>query len=154
ANLFLVNGLGLDDTFTERLKNSAGNLKLRYVEVGEAIPHDQLRKLSEAERQHDHGADGHGHAHSHGTHDPHVWLGIPEAIHMVQRIRNELKKADPARAAQYDSNAKTYIDKLEKLQEDGKALLKEIKPEDRKLITMHDSLYYFARTFGVDIVDS
>ncbi len=143
ADLFLINGLGLDDAFTSRLKNSSGNIKLRFIPLGEAIPTKQLRKLTE-EDKHDH----HGHSHAHGTHDPHVWLGIPEAVVMVERLRDELKKADPARSADYDSRARAYVARLKQLQAEGQELLSKIDPEKRQLITMHDSLYYLARSFG------
>lgn len=150
ADLFLVNGLGLDDQFTGRLRNSSGNLNLHYVELGKAVPPESRRKLTEAERQHDH----HGHSHAHGTHDPHVWLGIPEAILMVERLRDELKRVDPAHAADYDRRAVDYVARLRTLHETGKKDLVSLKPEQRRLVTMHDSLYYFARAFDLKIVGS
>ncbi len=146
ADVFLTHGLTLDDTFTTRLKNSSGNVKLHFIELGEAVPMAQRRKLSEAEQQ------GHaGHAHAHGSHDPHVWLGIPEAILMVERLRDELKTVDPGRAADYDRRAKEYVEKLKKLHAEGKEMLAGVKPEDQQLITMHDSAHYFARAFGLTI---
>lgn len=150
ADLFLVNGLGLDDQFTGRLRNSSGNLNLHYVELGKAVPPEQRRKLTEADRQ----PDPHGHSHAHGTHDPHVWLGIPEAIFMVERLRDELKRADPAHAADYDRRAAAYVARLHTLHKKGKEDLAALKPESRRLVTMHDSLYYFARTFDLTIVGS
>lgn len=150
ADLFLVNGLGLDDNFASRLKNSSGNVKLRYVELGAAIPTSQLRKLSAAERMVEH----EGHTHAHSEYDPHVWLGVPEAIVMVERLRDELKKLDAGRAADYERRADVYIEKLKTLREEGKASLAHLKPEDRRLVTMHDSLSYFARSFGITIVDT
>ncbi len=150
ADLFLVNGLGLDDVFANRLKNSSGNVNLRYVELGAAIPTSQLRKLSAAERMVEH----EGHTHAHSEYDPHVWLGIPEVIVMVEKLRDELKKLDPDRAADYERRAKAYVEKLQKLQKDGEALVKGLNPEDRRLVTMHDSLAYFARAFGLTIADT
>jgi ABC-type Zn uptake system ZnuABC Zn-binding protein ZnuA len=104
--------------------------------------------------EHDHQHDGHAHAHAHvhGENDPHVWLGIPEAIQMVGTIRDELKAVNPSQSATYDQNAEKYVQKLKELQAEGKALLGAKK--NRKLITFHESLAYFARTFDLKISGS
>jgi zinc transport system substrate-binding protein len=140
ADVFFINGLGLDETFSNQLKYSAGNAQLRFVELGEAL--ENLHKPEQNDPAHA--------GHSHGDHDPHVWLGIPEAIKMVQVIRDTLKEVAPAKAAQYDQNAATYIQKLEQIHTDGKAALANKK--NRKIVTFHESLFYFARSFGLEIV--
>jgi ABC-type Zn uptake system ZnuABC Zn-binding protein ZnuA len=140
ADIFFINGLDLDEKISERLKEGAGNPKLKIVECAEAIPESRLR--------HDGDADSHGH----GRLDPHVWLGIPEAIIMVEKIRDELKDIDAPHAAGYESRANEYIERLKNLQNEGVAALKNKK--DRKLVTFHDSLFYFARTFNLELVDS
>ena len=99
---------------------NSGNPRLRYLELADVLPRNLRLKNEEAEEEHDH---GHGHHHHHGEFDPHVWLGIPQAIGMVERIRDELKSVDSRKAAQYDSNAAAYIERLKKLHEDGKAMV-------------------------------
>jgi ABC-type Zn uptake system ZnuABC Zn-binding protein ZnuA len=146
ADLFLVNGLSLDETFAKALLKSSGNTKARYAEVGAAVA-DPAKM---APHEHHHGPGQHHH--HHGEFDPHVWLGIPEAVQMVRRIRDELTAVDPANAARYEQNAAAYVARLEKLREDGKAAFKDKK--NRRLITFHESLAYFARSFGLEIVDS
>jgi ABC-type Zn uptake system ZnuABC Zn-binding protein ZnuA len=146
ADLFLTNGLNLDDDFTGKLKNSCGNLKLKTVELGEqAIPEEQLRKFDDTAKKDDHG-------HQHGAFDPHVWLGLPEAILMVERIRDELKEVDPKRANQYDQRAKDYIARLEELKAKGQKAFEGKK--NRNLIASHDSLYYFARPFNLVVLEN
>jgi zinc transport system substrate-binding protein len=147
ADLFLVNGLSLDETFSQALLKSSGNTQARYVEVGAAVAN--LAKMPPHEHHH-HGPGQHHH--HHGEFDPHVWLGIPEAVQMVRRIRDELKAIDPGNAARYEQNAAAYVARLEKLHEDGKAAFQGKK--NRRLITFHESLAYFARSFGLEIVDS
>jgi ABC-type Zn uptake system ZnuABC Zn-binding protein ZnuA len=151
ANLFLINGLMIDD----KLANLARGTK--PVEVAEALPQKSLLSLGKAdhgkEKQKDHKhEEGKDHDHEHGEWDPHVWLGIDQAILMVGIIRDELKKADPAHAADYEKRASDYTEKLKKLQEDGKKLLADKK--NRKLIAMHDSLGYFCKSFDLQLVDS
>jgi ABC-type Zn uptake system ZnuABC Zn-binding protein ZnuA len=147
ADIFFINGLELDEQIAEKLKDGAGNGGLKIVETAEAIPEKQLRQSGAGHEEGDH----HGHDHHHGKFDPHVWLGIPEVIIMVEKIRDELKELDPSHADGYASRAAAYIEKLKQLQAEGQALLKDKK--DRKIVTFHESLGYFARTFGLEVVD-
>lgn len=142
ADLFFINGIDLDNEQAKALHRGSGNRLLKVIDLGGKIPDT---KLLEGKCTHDH---GHAHAHDHG-HDPHIWLGLDHAVLMVEGIRDELKAADPKNAANYDRRAAEYIAKLQKLRDDGRAMLKD--KADRKLITFHDSLTYFANTFGLDI---
>jgi zinc transport system substrate-binding protein len=140
--LFFV-GLGLDDKIASKVKASASNPRLSLVALGNSI--DQ-KSLLEGECHHQHKP---GEVHDHGT-DPHVWLSPKHARTMVAAIRDELKRIDPAHAGGYDSRAAAFIAKLEQLEKDGLAMLKDKK--DRKILTHHDSLQYFSKDFGLEIV--
>jgi ABC-type Zn uptake system ZnuABC Zn-binding protein ZnuA len=142
ADLFFINGLGLDEDQAENLKKGSGNSKLKIVELGEKIADD---KLLVGVCHHNHN----GGDHDHGK-DPHVWLSPDYAITLVESIRDELKAFDAPHATNYDRRAKDYIAKLQKLKEDGLAMLKDKK--DRNMVTFHDSLPYFAKTFELNIV--
>jgi zinc transport system substrate-binding protein len=158
ANLFLINGLGLDE-FMTKIANASGNKGIKIVEVAEAFPEKKRLRMGDAD--HDH-AKGHEkekdkaktkeHDHDYGEWDPHAWLGIEQAILMVEAIRDSLKEADPNHAANYDRRAAEYVEKLKSLQEEGKKLLADKK--NRKLIAMHDSLGYFCKSFDLTMVDS
>ncbi|MCS6849956.1 MAG: metal ABC transporter substrate-binding protein [Gemmataceae bacterium] len=149
ATVFFINGLGLDDLFAGRIRNNAGNPTLKLVALGEAIPPTQRIPLVGG-HTHDH---GHAHHHHHhGEHDPHVWLGIPEAIVMVERIGEELAQIDPKHADNYRRRAADYAERLRRLHAEGKRLLANKK--ERQLVSFHDSLRYFARSFDLTILDS
>jgi ABC-type Zn uptake system ZnuABC Zn-binding protein ZnuA len=151
ADLLFVNGLDLDDGFGKILVSNAGNPRLRLIDIGGALPRETLFKM---EHKHDHAhghGHAHGHAHTHGEFDPHIWLGIPEAIAMVKQVRDQLKKADPAHAADFDKNAEDYIQKLTELHKYGRKLFESKK--ERKIVTYHDSLRYFARGVGLEVFD-
>lgn len=152
ADLFFAIGLSLDDKFADPIQKESHNPHLQYVKLGEDA---RMRKLLlRFAEEHEHGKEDeheHEHEHEHGTYDPHVWLGIPQAIVLVEIIRDELKKADPANEAEYDNNAEKYIKKLNDLLSYGKEKLKDKK--NRKVIAFHESLAYFAKSFDVDIVD-
>lgn len=146
ANLLIINGLDLDEEFTKTLAANANNPDLKIVEVAETDAlKDRLLKMKK-------GDDGHGHAHKHGEYDPHVWLGLPEAVEMVKGIRDAMVAADPdpVHKANYQKNAAEYIAKLNQLLEEGRKELNGKK--EKKVVTFHDSLAYFARAFDLQVV--
>jgi ABC-type Zn uptake system ZnuABC Zn-binding protein ZnuA len=138
ADLFLVNGLGLEtDKMVNGLKNNSGNTRLEIIPVGEAVPEAKRLHLGE---------------HSKDTPlDPHVWLGIPEAKQIVEKIRDELQRFDPKRKEQYAANAKAYLAKLDALHAYGNDKLGKA---GLKVIAMHDSMGYFARDFHIKVVST
>jgi zinc transport system substrate-binding protein len=148
ADLFLTIGLGLDDSVATKLSETCGNPKLKVVELGEKLPKELLREgTCTCGHEHEKTDD-----HDHG-YDPHVWMGIPEAIIMVDMIRGELSSLDSVHADGYKKRAEALTSRLNALQAEGKALL-ETKKEKARLLTYHDSLHYFARSFGIEIVDA
>jgi ABC-type Zn uptake system ZnuABC Zn-binding protein ZnuA len=146
-------GLKLDDTrLTEPLIVMSRRKDLTYVKLGEKLPEKMLREL-EGDHDHDHDKDKDkgGHHHDHGKTDPHVWLGIPEVIKMVEAIRDELVKVDEAHAGEYKENAEKYILSLKRLEADGKQMLADKK--NKRIVSFHDALGYFARTFSIEVAD-
>lgn len=103
---------------------------------------------------HDHGHDHRHHGHVHGEFDPHIWMSPRNAIVMVENIRDALVAADPANADFYTANAAAYIEKLEQLDAEIRALVAEIPEERRKLVTMHEVFGYFARDYGFELLGS
>ncbi|MCZ2341849.1 MAG: metal ABC transporter substrate-binding protein [Bacteroidales bacterium] len=152
ADLFFVNGLGLDDGLAKKMIDGSGASRIQLVNLGAGL---DPQVLHEGSCSHDHGHDhAHGHAHDHEHEhaiDPHVWLGLDHAVAFVEKIREELQSVDPSHAADYDRRAAEYVEKLRKLKADGLAMLKEKK--DRNIVTFHESLTYFAETFDLNIVD-
>ncbi len=140
ADIFIVNGLGLEE-FLEGMIHSSGNRRMKVVRAGEHIPKSQLLE-----------AEGIPHYHgnqlvTHKGTDPHVWLGLEEAKHMVKAIQEALVEVDPTHAAGYKLRAATVLQKLE-------ALKKHAAPPQQMggLVTFHDSFRYFGRSFNVPIV--
>jgi ABC-type Zn uptake system ZnuABC Zn-binding protein ZnuA len=154
ADLFFINGLGIDDKddMAKRLVDNSGNKNLRLVDLGKCPGlKDKLLPAAKDDDDDPKEKGGHHH-HDHGDTDPHMWLGIPQAIAMVQCIRDELVKADPEHQEGYKKRAAEFIVKLEKLGADGNKALADKK--DRNIVAFHDSLQYFARTFNLKIVAS
>lgn len=153
ADLVFLNGLGLDDKIASAVA-AGGRGRAKMVKLGDGLKEAWLRHGDDED---DHAPKGGkkstrpGHeGHDHGDHDPHVWLSPPLAEEFVKAIQIELRRKHPEFAADYDRNAKAYIEKLQQLHKDGKALLKG--KTERKLATMHESLGYFADEFDLKIV--
>ena len=146
ANLIVSNGLELD-VFVDKL--IAGK-KIALVRAEDVIPKDKLFDAEEDEHdKKDAKQEGH---HHHGSHDPHVWLGPPRAIEIADGIAKKLAEIDSAHADGYKKRAVALKADLEKLQEEGKAKLGKGKTK-LKVVSMHDSMRYFADAFDIEIVD-
>jgi ABC-type Zn uptake system ZnuABC Zn-binding protein ZnuA len=139
ADVFFAVGLTLEQ-FSDRMQAQSGNAHLLYVKLGEELPPDLKRELPEPIQHGDH---------AHIGFDPHVWLGIDQSRRLVEEIAKTLSRADPANAETYRANAVAYGKRLEELQAEGKKLL---ATKNRRLITHHDSLHYFASSFGLEVV--
>lgn len=142
ADLFFINGLGLDDKLAAKLTKAAANKNLKLIDLGSRVDKKFLVD-GVCNHDHDHGA----HDHDDLT-DPHVWVGLNHAVTFVDAIRDELKHVDSANAANYDRRAAEYTTKLKKLQADGTAQLKDKK--ERQFVAYHGSLTYFAKSLGLE----
>jgi ABC-type Zn uptake system ZnuABC Zn-binding protein ZnuA len=79
--------------------------------------------------------------------DPH------NVIYWVLMIRDALSAADPDHAASYAANAEAYAQELVALESDFiMPALEAVPAENRVLVTSHESLGYFATTFGFEII--
>lgn len=131
VQLILRHGIGLDGWLDGTLK--AGT-KARVVTVTDGI---SLLKGEESDKEID---------------DPHVWHDPEDDKIMVANIAAALDAADPANKAQYDAAAAAYEQKLDDTKRQVQAILNEIPPDGRKLVTNHDAFGYFAKAFGLQIV--
>ena len=84
--------------------------------------------------------------------DPHAWQDVANVILYAQNVRDALAAIDPANKDLYESNAKNYIQQLQVLDGWVKAQVAAIPVDQRKLVTNHDALGYFARRYGFKII--
>ncbi len=89
--------------------------------------------------------------HVHGESDPHVWHDVSAAAAMVQVIRDELVRVDPAGAAEYRSNADAYLAELAEVDAYVRERIAAIPPQNRHLVTTHHGYAYLGRAYGVSI---
>ncbi|MFO0877302.1 MAG: metal ABC transporter substrate-binding protein [Gemmataceae bacterium] len=148
ADLFLAIGLRLDDSFADAMRSQARRADLTYFKLGGMLPTSSLMQLK---HEHKHSAEDEGQPHHHGKWDPHVWLGLDEMSKMAGSVCDAFIKLDPDHADEYRTNTTAYIARLRALHEEGKKLLADKKV--RRLISFHEALGYFARSFDLTIED-
>ncbi|QQZ59241.1 zinc ABC transporter substrate-binding protein [Paenibacillus sonchi] len=174
ADVLVYNGAGMEG-WAQQVIDSAKGTQLVAVEASkgldimEGVEEEEEHHADEAghdheagehaeEAEHNHEADGtaeedhdhghsHNHDHDHGGLDPHVWLAPSLAIKEVRTIEAALAAASPENAAAFQTNSDAYIAKLEQLDQDFKAGLKDTKRKD--FITQHAAFGYLAKEYGL-----
>ncbi len=91
--------------------------------------------------------------HDHGDADPHVWWDPTRIAAAVPLIADALVEAgfDQERV---DVCAARYIDELTTLDGEVEAMVASLTPEQRILVTNHDSLGYFADRYDFEVLGS
>jgi len=131
ADLVIANGLGLEEGLDDVLRSAEadGANVLRIGEQVDPVPF---------------GAD------ATSAKDPHVWLDplrMAEAAHVIAA---ELAAVDDG--VDWARGADAYADALADADSRIRQIVSVIAPADRKLVTNHDSLRYFALRYGFDVV--
>jgi len=139
ADLVVLNGLHLEIPI-EKLIRSSGKPGVTVVKLGEYT-------VSQAEWVFDASFPK-----AQGLPNPHLWLNVDYAMHYVTLIRDHVSTLDPDNAAVYQQNAASYLTQLAHLDHCIMAAMHTLEPQQRKLLTYHDSWPYFARRYGLTIV--
>lgn len=139
AKIYLASGMALE-IYLEKLRSTLGESAM-LVEVGKTLPARQSHELCD-HAKHEHGHDHKGHI------DPHWWHRVQNMQRASALVADCFAKVDPAHAADYHSNATRYQADLAKLHSWIKRELIAIAPEQRKLVTAHDSFGYFCDEYG------
>jgi len=147
ATVIFENGLGFE-TWLDDLYAAAGSDAARVV-VTEAIT---PLTMAEEHADGDEPAATPAGGHAEGEIDPHAWQDVANAILMVEAVRDGLTAADPDGADAYAANAEAYVAELRALDAELVAQVETLPPADRKLVTSHDALGYFAARYGFEIV--
>ncbi|MGI2336457.1 MAG: metal ABC transporter substrate-binding protein [Dehalogenimonas sp.] len=139
ATLIIWNGLHLEVSIESAVTSASG----RGVSLFTATDHIQVRFVGEAELT--------GDEHATGAADPHFWLDPLSMKSVITALAAEVKAVlgiDTAAAA------RNLESRLDDLHAEMESLISGIPSADRKLVTGHDSMGYFARRYGFDIIGS
>lgn len=128
ADLIFINGAGLE----ARLEPFLQGARAPVIAVSAGL---SLRRLAEE-----------------GEPDPHVWFDPRNVLAWVGNIEAALSTADPANAPGYASNARAYEGALRELDAWILGQVAQVPQENRKLVTDHLFLGYFADRYGFEYV--
>jgi len=86
--------------------------------------------------------------------DPHFWTDPTNVMVWVENIEDVLSRADPPNHKVYERNAGVYRAKLRDLDDRIRQLVTRIPAKDRKLVTDHHMIRYFADEYGFKVMGS
>ncbi|HXF57157.1 MAG TPA: metal ABC transporter substrate-binding protein [Actinomycetota bacterium] len=87
-----------------------------------------------------------------GDPNPHLWTNPIYAKRYAEIVRDELSRLDPEHAAEYRANYERLAARLDELDRLAREVTATVPPENRKLLTYHDSFPYFAREYGWTVI--
>jgi ABC-type Zn uptake system ZnuABC Zn-binding protein ZnuA len=87
-----------------------------------------------------------------GDPNPHLWTNPPYAKRYAEIVKEKLSELDPDSADLYQQNYEAFARRIDELDAAVREATKTVPPEDRKLLTYHDSFPYFAREYGWDVI--
>jgi ABC-type Zn uptake system ZnuABC Zn-binding protein ZnuA len=127
ADLFVANGLGMEDFLGEPVRRA--NPKIRIVETARGV----LPLRGE-----------------HGGINPHTWVSPRNAILQVREIERALSAARPGLAPVFRRNADAYVSRLSALAAEFEAAAKTFRRTE--IVTFHNVFDYLARDVGLTVV--
>ncbi|MGH2636503.1 MAG: metal ABC transporter substrate-binding protein [Actinomycetota bacterium] len=139
ADVVFINGLHLEEP-TRELADANVRDDVAVVELGDMTitPEEYIFDFSFPEEQ--------------GDPNPHLWTNPPYARRYAEIVAETLAELDPANADVYAENAEAFGARLEELDRLVRDVTATVPPENRKLLTYHDSFPYFAREYGWTVI--
>jgi zinc/manganese transport system substrate-binding protein len=87
-----------------------------------------------------------------GQDNPHIWMSPEVLARSLPKLSAALAEADPERADAYRKRAHAYGGELVRLDRQVRRALRAIPPDRRKLVSSHDSLGHFVKSYGFEFV--
>ena len=143
SKLILLSGKHLEH-YLDKIQQATGG-RAESLAVGDALPTLKM-KADPDESQGKEAADPNG-----MIDDPHWWNSVANVERATVIVRDMLIKLDQADRTDYEENAKTYLAKLDALNNWAKRKVAELSRDKRKLVTSHDAFQYLARDYGFKI---
>src|ERR687889_551121 len=141
ADLVIIDGLGLETNIGNVAEEAHGkNPRLEILKLGDNTlsPDQWVFDFSFPKEN--------------GDPNPHLWLNVVHAMKFANLTREKLTEMDPQNARYYSDNTDRYISLLKKLDEGILQAVLKIPPQNRKLLTFHDSWSYFAARYGMTVI--
>ena len=130
ADLIVENGLGLE-LWARKFTASAGNIPTLTLSDG-------MEPLLIEE-------DAYA-----GKPNPHAWMSPQRTIAYVDRLEQAFRELDPAGADEFATNASSYKQKLNQLDQELRAALATLPKKRRVLVSCEGAFTYLASDYGLD----
>lgn len=140
ADLVVENGLALE----EGLEGALAQAKEAGVETFTASDHIEIRTVGEGEAAEPDDPDQQP-----GAQDPHLWMDPENMKAVVTALAPVLASTVGLDLAGRAADLAARLDELDAKNEE---ILAAVPAEHRKLVTGHESMGYFARRYGFDLV--
>jgi len=138
AQLFITNGLGIDN----RLLELAADSKAQKLVIGDIIAKDQVLKTEEIPLGNTRNSDEDA-----SLGNPHIWLDPLIQMKAAEAIHDSLVSVDPADKPAFDANLQKYQDDLKALDKEFSDAVKTFKSRD--FIGFHSAYDYLAHRYGL-----
>ena len=166
ADVFVINGGGMEDFLVEVAEAYPD---LQIVDAGAAFwgngeasasahddgeeeafasVHDDGEEEAFASMHGDGEEEAFASAHDHGE-NAHVWMSIPHYMEQVSAIAKGLSQADPAHRGEYEANATSYREKIQKLWQEAAPLRDRAQGE--QAILFHEAFAFLAEDYGMEV---
>lgn len=133
ADLFVMNGLGLDDWLEGTIKSASSRAPI--VRLGVDLAGVTLLP-----------------GESPGTQNPHLWMAVAYGTLYAERISEALRSVDPSHASQITATSAAYTKRLTDLDAWVRQQVEAIPAGNRKIVTFHAAMPYYARAYGLTVV--
>ncbi|MEZ5279186.1 MAG: metal ABC transporter substrate-binding protein [Acidimicrobiales bacterium] len=147
AVLVVANGLALEEGLDDTLDAVEGD-GTPVFRVAEHV--DAIEYAGGHDDEHDDHAEDDPHGHE--GDDPHVWFDPIRVAGVLPELGDELAARAGLDAGEVADCVDRYASALAEVDAEISALVQSIPAENRKLVTSHDSLGYFADRYGFDLV--
>ncbi|MEX1264719.1 MAG: metal ABC transporter substrate-binding protein [Actinomycetota bacterium] len=139
ADIVFMNGLHLEEPTRELAEANIAD-EVPVVQLGELTigPDEYIFDFSFPEAE--------------GDPNPHLWTNPPYVKRYAEIVGSELSSLDPINAAMYRRNVEAFAARIDELDALVREVTETVPPENRKLLTYHDSFPYFAREYGWQVI--
>jgi manganese/iron transport system substrate-binding protein len=141
ADLVIIDGLGLETNVEDVAEQTRSkNPQLEILKLGDntITPNQWVFDFSFPKEE--------------GDPNPHLWLNVVYAMKFANLTRDKLTEMDPQNAQYYSENTDRYISLLKELDEGIIQAVQTVPPQNRKLLTYHDSWAYFAPRYNMTVI--